>query len=102
MEPTELETVENQYWVDMYEALQRLEKNKDFQAVILEGYFRDKAINGVSMLAEPSIKQQGQRGDIMEDMVAISNLQYHFKMIKNLGSIAQDDMLEEALNPTKE
>ena len=102
MEPTELETVENQYWVDMYEALQRLEKNKDFQTVILEGYFRDKAVNGVSMLAEPSIKQQGQRGDIMEDMVAISNLQYHFKMIKNLGSIAQDDMLEKALNPTKE
>ena len=86
----------------MYEALQRLEKNKDFQTVILEGYFRDKAVNGVSMLAEPSIKQQGQRGDIMEDMVAISNLQYHFKMIKNLGSIAQDDMLEKALNPTKE
>lgn len=95
MEPTELETVESQYWVDQAEALARLEKNKDFQMVVLNGYFKDKAINGVSMLAEPYVKTQGQRGDIMEDMVAISNLQYHFKMIKNLGAIAQDDMDEE-------
>ena len=99
MEPTELETVENQYWVDQAQALERLMKNKDFQTVVLDGYFKDKAINGVSMLAEPSIKQQGQRGDLMEDMIAISNLQYHFKMIRNLGAIAEDDMIEDALNP---
>lgn len=99
MEPTELETVENQYWIDQWESLDRLMKNKDFQDVILEGYFKNKAVNGVSMLAEPSIKQAGQRGDIMEDLVAISNLQYHFKMIKNFGLIAEDDMIEDALNP---
>jgi len=98
MEPTELETTENQYWVDMHEALKRLETNRDFKMVVLEGYFKDRAINGVSMLAEPSVKQQGQRADIMEDMVAISNLQYYFKMIKNLGAIAEDDIIEESLN----
>ncbi len=98
MEPTELETVENQYWVDMHQALKRLESNKDFKMVVLDGYFKDRAINGVSMLAEPSIKQQGQRADIMEDMVAISNLQYYFKMVKNLGAIAEDDIIEEAMN----
>jgi len=95
MEPTELEMVENQYWVDMAEALQRLEKNKDFQHVVLDGYFKDRAINGVSLLAEPGVKQRGERGDIMEDMVAISNLQYYFKMVKNLGAVMQDDMDEE-------
>jgi len=95
MEPTELETIETQYWVDQAEALERLMKNKDFKTVILEGFFKDRAINGVSMLADPGIKQRGERGEIMEDMVAISNLQYHFKMIRNLGAIAQDDMDEE-------
>lgn len=102
MEPTELETTENQYWVDQNASLSRLKKNKDFQDVILNGYFKDKAINGVSLLAVPSVKEAGQRGDIMEDLVAISNLQYHFMMIENLGAIAEDDMIEEALNPVTE
>ena len=36
--------VENKYWADMWLALSRLKENKDFKHVILEGYFRDKAI----------------------------------------------------------
>jgi hypothetical protein len=99
MEPTELETVENQYWIDMAEALARLEKNKDFQDIILQGYFKDKAINGVSMLANDGVKERGERGNIMEDLVAISNLQYHFLMIKNLGAVYQDDE-DEANGPS--
>jgi hypothetical protein len=99
MEPTELETVENQYWIDMAEALTRLEKNKDFQDIILQGYFKDKAINGVSMLANDGVKERGERGNIMEDLVAISNLQYHFLMIKNLGAVYQDDE-DEANGPS--
>jgi len=95
MEPTELETVENQYWIEQAEALARLEKNKDFQDIIMNGYFKDKAINGVSMLSNDGVKQRGERGNIMEDLVAISNLQYHFLMIKNLGAVFQDDMDEE-------
>ena len=98
MEPTELETTENQYWVDQNSALERLKKNKDFQDVILNGYFVNKAINGVSMLSVESVKAGGKRGDIMEDLVAISNLQYHFAMIANLGAIAEDDLITEAFS----
>jgi len=101
MEPTELETVENQYWIDMAEALARLEKNRDFQDIILNGYFKDKAINAVSMLSNDGVKERGERGNIMEDLVAISNLQYHFRMIKNLGAVYQDDE-DEANGPSTE
>jgi hypothetical protein len=91
----ELEMVETQQWVSRYEALQRLEKNADFINVISEGYIRDRALNGVSMLANEGVKRQGQRGDIMEMLVAVSALQDYFGMLKNLGAIAKDDMDEE-------
>ncbi len=93
-EEIELETAEAQYWVDMAKALENLEKNEDFKKVVLNGYFRDKALDGVSLLAVPAVKQAGERPEIMEDLVAISNLKYHFSMIKNLGSIAEDDANE--------
>lgn len=88
----EVLNVESQYWVDKADALRRLIKNPDFQSVILEGYFKDKAINGVSMLANDGVKRRGERGDIMEMLVAVSQLQDYFKVIMNLGSLAEDDM----------
>lgn len=91
----QLEMVERQYWISQYEALKRLEQNPDFKTVILEGYIKDKALDSVSMLSDLGVKRQGQRPDVMEDLVAISNLQYYFRMLKNLGAIAEDDMATE-------
>lgn len=90
----ELEMVENQQWISRWEALQRLEKNPDFINVISEGYIHDRAINGVSMLANEGVKRQGQRPDVMEMLVAVSTLQDYFRMIKNLGAIAKDELEE--------
>jgi len=85
------------YWRGLKEALERLEQNEDFNKVILEGYFRDKAVNGVSLLASPQIKAQGKRADIMEALVAISQLEDYFLTIKALGEdIPEDDEDEES------
>jgi hypothetical protein len=78
--------VENKYWADMWIALARLKENKDFKHVILDGYFRDKAVNGVSLLAQDSIVQGGHRSAVMEDLIAISSLEDFFITIENLGS----------------
>lgn len=86
---------ENQYWVDMYRSLEKLKENKDFKRVILEGYFKDKAINGVSMLANQGIISSGARPQVMEDLVAISKLQDFFITIDMLGNIPEEDEDEE-------
>lgn len=83
-------TTSNDYWVDLAEALVRLESNPDFKKVILDGYLKDKAIDGVSMLAHPEVKRRNQRGDVFEALVAISQLQDYFITIKNLGLIEED------------
>ena len=78
---------ENRYWIGMWNALERLQNNKDFEKVILQGYFKDKAINGVSMLANDAVVDGGRRTAVMEDLIAISSLQDFFIMLENLGNI---------------
>ena len=89
VENNELITVDNSYWVELNESLKRLMQNEDFNRVILTGYFKDKAVNGVSMLAQEHIKRSGARGDVMEELVAISHLEDYFITIRNIGSVPQ-------------
>jgi len=91
----ELIMIENQYWMEMAAALIRLEngnpKPDDFKRVIMDGYFKDKAINGVSMLGTEHVRRSGVRPDIMEQLVAISHLQDYFLTIKALGTAPEED-----------
>lgn len=87
----DLVEVENDYWVAKAAALGRLEQNDDFKNLILDGYFKDKAVDGVSLLAADYIKRNGKRADVMETLIAISQLQDYFITIKNLGE-PQDEV----------
>lgn len=57
----------------------------------MEGYFKDKAINGVSLLAQDAIIANGHRTAVMEDLIAISSLQDFFITIENLGTTPPDE-----------
>lgn len=94
----ELLTTDNSKFIERFEALQRLMDNKDFKTLILEGYLESKALDSVSLLGRPDIKKRNERGDVIEDLVAISNLQYYFYMVKDLGESA----LYDEQNPVKE
>ena len=79
--------------IKMGEALKALREDKNFQTVILEGYLQGKVLASVSLLAVPQIKAQGRRSDIMEDLVAASNLQFFFQMIEQEYEGAIDPVL---------
>jgi len=79
----------------MGQALNRLQSNPDFQAVIMNGYLKEKVLASVSMLAVPQVKQRGERPDIMEDLVASSNLKFYFKMIEDRYTGAIDPVLSD-------
>lgn len=83
--------VENEYWVGLNRDLEVLQRTPEFKRVILEAYFKDRAINGVSMLSNPAVKARNERSELMEEMVAISNLQHFLMMIANLGTIPLDE-----------
>lgn len=86
LEDQQILEVENKYWVEQWEALKSLKEDKRFQKVILEGYFKDKAINGVSLLAQDYIVENGHRTKVMEDLIGVSSLEDHFMTIESLGS----------------
>ena len=89
------ELEEYNYWVGMRQALERLEANPDFKKVILEGYFKDRAVNAVSALSSQYVRKSGTRGELMEELNAISQLQQHFIIIKSMGAEAPDDEFDD-------
>ena len=82
---------EIQYMVELNNSLTRLKDNPDFKKLILEGYFKDFAVNQTSMLATDYVRKTGTRPEVMERLVAISNLQDWFITIEQLGTIPQDE-----------
>lgn len=92
----QLKQVDASYWVEQSEALEKLMNDPNFKKVILEGYLKDKAVDGVSLLASDYAKNSGKRTDIMEGLIAISSLEDHFITIKNLGMAVKQDELDEA------
>lgn len=87
----ELESVDNSYYVELNAALNRLEQNPDFQKVILQGYLKDKALAGVSLLSRHDIKKRGERPDVIEELVSIANLNHYFFMIRQFADSARVD-----------
>jgi hypothetical protein len=85
----ELESVDNSYWVELDKALKRLLKSEDFKKVILEGYLKEKALSGVSLLGRSDVKKRGERPDVIEELVSVANLQqYLFTVIPSLAGSA--------------
>jgi hypothetical protein len=76
-EQNELLTASLEHAIVMGEAWLRLQKNGDFKKM------KDKALASVSLLGVPQIKDQNRRGDVIEDLVSISNLQYFFRVIEH-------------------
>lgn len=92
----ELETVDINNYLEMGEALKRLELNPDFKKVIMEGYCNQSVMESVSLLAVPAMSQN--RVKVMEDLIAASNLQYYFSMIRNFHEGAVQDATDEDLS----
>jgi hypothetical protein len=86
---------ENTYWAELANALEELEKNPNFKKLILEGYFKDFAVNQTSMLATDYVRKSGSRPEIMERLVAISNLQDWFNTVKQLTTSFAEEQDEE-------
>jgi len=86
-----IESNEPNYWTTQRDALERLEKNDDFKTVILDGYFKDKAVMGTSILASDQVKASNRRTDVMEGLIAVSALRDHFNVIKSMGDVVESD-----------
>lgn len=77
----------------LLEALQRLERNRDFRKVILDGYFRDEPARLASLLAEPRLTTE-QKADTLNSIKAVGELQQWFLKVRTFGDQAQKAIID--------
>lgn len=82
------------------EHLEKLEKNKDFQKLILKNYFQDHAVRLVHLLGDPNVYMVEDRKKQCEsDINAIGKLAEYFRFVKQKASEAAINLqkLDEAI-----
>ena len=69
-------------------SLERLRNNKDFQKVILKGYFEQEAIRLVMLKADANMQTPVLQESIVKQMDAIGVLSSYFQTVRHLATMA--------------
>jgi hypothetical protein len=72
------------------QAIASLEKNRAFQAVVLDGYFRDEAVRLTGLLAEQGVP----RNDVVESLAAISHFRKFLMNRRSMGRTAEKEIAD--------
>jgi hypothetical protein len=73
------------------EALRRLEQNRDFQAVIFEGYFRDEAARLVMLTGDITLKPE-QKESVYAGIRGIAELRQFFLARRAMAEMATKEI----------
>lgn len=100
IEQVELSIEHAKLSIDNKIALQRLTNNKDFEKIILEGYFKDEASRLVLLKADPSM--DNFQALIDKQIIAVGQFRQYLATIMVLGTqaekaIADDEETREEL-----
>ena len=88
LEKEEMLTTSNSYYVELYQALDRLYKNPDFKKVILDGFLTEKVHSAAMMMSKPGVNISL----LLEESLGANILRDYFNTIVNM---AGSDLLAE-------
>lgn len=74
--------------LDLGSALERLQSNKDFRAVIKVGYFEQEAIRLVHLKGAPHMQTAEYQASIVKQMDAIAALNQYFQAVFHAAGLA--------------
>ena len=75
--------------ISLNDAVTRLFANKDFKAVITDGYFRDYAIQMVAAKSNPGCQTENIQAAIIKSIDGIGSLNQYFSKIKNEADMSR-------------
>lgn len=75
------------------EALRRLENNRDFQAVILDGYFKHEASRLVMLTAEVNLAPEHKEG-VYAGIRGIAELRQYLLVTRTKGEMAEKEVID--------
>jgi hypothetical protein len=74
--------------VELGKALERLKFNRDFKAIISEGYLQKEAIRLVHLRADPVFTTPQKQADVLAQIDAIGGLLSYFRTLAHNATIA--------------
>lgn len=86
---TDKEKFERQ--IALKEALLRLEDNKDFQMLIVEGYLQDEALRTLELSISSSLNQEQRESSLLLAQ-STANLKNYFRTVAIQGDIAKKNL----------
>jgi hypothetical protein len=82
--------------VNLGNTLERLKKNKDFNTVIVKGFFEQEAIRLVHLKADPSMQSKEAQDSIIAQMDAIGGLSSYLDTIILRANMARRTLEDSA------
>jgi hypothetical protein len=70
----------------------KLESNREYKKLILDGLFKEEASRLVAISAEPSMAREADL--IMESIRSISHFQQYMRSVIQMGTIAENNLAE--------
>lgn len=74
--------------INLRNSLEKLTKNRDFKAVVLEGYFESEAVRLVLLKADPSMQDEESQKEIVKQIDAIGSFRQYLRTVMQLGDMA--------------
>lgn len=74
--------------VELNSALDRLYSNRDFKAVVTEGYFQKEAVRLVHLKADPSMQTPERQASVVAQIDAIGALSSYLRLVAFNGQQA--------------
>lgn len=75
--------------VELAASLERLQSNRDFKKLIVEGYFEKEPVRLVHLLADQNMQKPEQQAAIHRSMMAVGQLNQYFASIQHQARLAQ-------------
>lgn len=74
--------------IDSKVALERLTRNRDFKAIVLEGYFESEAVRLVLLKSDPNMQSDESQKEILKQIDAIGSLRQYLRNVMHMGDMA--------------
>ena len=75
--------------IALSKSVQRLQKNRDFKSVVLEGFFEREAVRLVLLKADPAMQSAEDQKAIVQQMDAIGAFRQYLGACLHLGRMAE-------------
>jgi len=71
----------------------KLASNREFKALVLEGYMKDEAVRLVGLSADPNMKNHTD--DIFDAIKGISLFRQYMQNIVTMGTVAENELFDQ-------